>query len=198
MISLLAIIASSLTLVASVWYNRDVLQGSTQPNLSSWLVWTFITILSSSSYFAASNDGIKSLLAFSNSAATIITLGIIVWKGRFSPLTRFDRNAAIVAVASGLLWLITKSPAWSNFALQFAIALGCVPTYRTVWANPFAERPGPWLLWGISFILGIAVVALRWTGSPLELAYPVSGALLYGAVGILALRKPTAPSENRR
>lgn len=188
MISILAIIASVLSLGASVWYAIDLFRGTVRPNLSSWAVWSFITILSSASYFAASADVFKSLLAFSNSGATLVTFGLMLWSGRFSRITRIDIGAALIGVGAGLVWFLTRSPAWGNVIIQGAAVVGAIPTYRNVWANPVGEQAVPWLLWGGSFVLASGVVLLRWTGHSLELVYPLVGMMLYGGVGVVALR----------
>lgn len=190
MVSVLAIAASVLSLGAGAWYNWDLFHGDVRPNLSSWAVWTFITILSSTSYFAASSDVLKSLLAFSNSTVTVLTFGLILWHGRFSRIARFDLIAAAIGIGAAGIWFFFQSAAWGNVVLQLAIAVGCVPTYRSVVANPTTERPGPWLVWSGSFVFGIAVVLLRWTGHPLELVYSIVGLCIYGGIGLLALRRP--------
>ena len=50
MASALAIVASLISLIAGVWYNRDLFRGGVRPNLSSWAVWTFITLLWAGSF----------------------------------------------------------------------------------------------------------------------------------------------------
>lgn len=189
MISALAIASAAIALLAGVWYNRDIFRGDIRPNLSSWAVWTGITILSSTSYFLASSDVLKSLLAFANSTVTIITFGLIVFRGRFTKVGRFDVIAGILGGTAVLVWFLGQSAAWGNLVLQAAILIGCVPTIRSVYHNPATERPGPWLFWAFSFVLGGAVVILRWTGHPLELAYSIVGVLGYGSIGVLALRR---------
>jgi hypothetical protein len=188
MIPLLAITASVLSLGATAWYNLDLFRGVVRPNLSSWAVWTCITLLSSTSYFAASSDALKSLLAFSNSAGTVATFILIIWRGRFSRIARLDLIAGALGIMAAAVWFFGRSAAWGNLVLQLAIAIGCIPTYRSVLADPTHERPGPWLVWSGSFILGGIVVLLRWTGHPLELAYSIVGFGVYGGIGILALR----------
>lgn len=141
MASFLAFTASVLSLGGSALYNLDLFRGRIKPNLSTWLIWTFITILNSSSYFAVSADGIKSLLAFSNSAATIITFGVIMWRGNFSRVTPTDIVAAIIGILAGIVWIATKSATSGNVVIQLAIVVGCLPTYRSGLARCFKRTP---------------------------------------------------------
>ncbi len=197
MAPVLALSASILSIGASMWYNIDLFRGRIRPNLSSWLVWTFITVLSSTSYFIASDDPVKALFAFTNSAACAVTFGIILWRGRFSSVGRADAVAATIGVFAGLLWLVGRSAAWGNLVLQLAIVVGCIPTYRSVLRAPSSEKPGPWLLWGLTFALAVIVVLMRWSGKPLDLVYPVVGLVLYSGIGVLALRRmPVQPMDN--
>jgi hypothetical protein len=196
MATALALIASTLNLAAYIWYDRDLLRGTTRPNLSSWFVWVGITLLSVTSYTLGTGDWVKSALSLSVLAANIITIILILRRSRFSRLSGLDITAIVIGVIAGAVWLVSDSALWGNAVIQAAIVAGGIPTYRSVWLDPSRERPGPWLIWGFVFVLLLVVVLLRWAGKPLELLYPIIGVFLYGGVGLLALRhKPSIPDR---
>ncbi|HXK36234.1 MAG TPA: hypothetical protein VJ553_01510 [Candidatus Paceibacterota bacterium] len=196
-VSILAVSASVLNLTGYAWYIRDLVRGTTRPNVSSWMVWMGVTVVSVSSYVAATGDPVKSIFSWSILAANIITFFFIIRRARFSTLSRLDVWALCVGIAAAVAWAFTKSAWWGNMLIQIAIVTGGIPTYFSVWRNPSNERPWPWLLWGAAFICQTLVIVTKWTGQPLELVYPIIGILLYAGIGLLALRKSAPISENR-
>ena len=199
MATFLALTASVLNLVGYIIYIRDLRRGSTRPNLASWLVWMGITLLSVSTYVRGTGDLTKSLFSWSILAVNIVTFGFIVRRAKFSSLSRLDISALVIGGLAAVTWFFTQSAWFGNMLVQVAIVIGGVPTILSVWRQPTNERPTPWLLWGGAFIFQLSVILTRWTGEPVELVYPIIGILLYGSVGILALRRPAVmplPLEN--
>ncbi len=196
MATFLALVASVLNLVGYVWYDRDLLRGAIKPNLSSWLIWVGITLLSVSSYTLATGDLVKSALSLSILLANVVTIFLILRRAHFSRLAGIDIAAIAIAAAAAAVWKFSDNALLGNAVIQAAIVVGGIPTIRSVWMNPQNEKPGPWLLWGLAFIAATVVVLLRWTGKPLELLYPVLGILLYGSVGVLAaIRRRAVPPQ---
>ncbi len=189
MAAIFALGASLLNLIGYIWYDRDLLRGTTRPNLSSWFVWTGITLLSVSSYVTATGDIFKSALSWSILLANIVTFALIVQRAKFSMLSKLDIAALMIGCTAALFWFVTASAWWGNIVIQIAIIAGGIPTYVSVWRNPANEKPGPWLLWGLAFICAAFVVVFRWVGNPLELVYPIIGVVLYSGIGVLALRR---------
>jgi hypothetical protein len=199
MSTLLALAASVLNLIGYIIYIRDLRRGDTRPNLASWLVWMGITLLSVSTYVRGTGDIVKSLFSWSILVVNIVTFGFIVRRAKFSSLNRLDKSALGIGILAAVVWFFTQSAWFGNMLVQVAIVIGGVPTILSVWRQPTNERPTPWLLWGSAFTCQLMVIISRWTGRPVELVYPIIGILLYGVVGILALRRPTVvplPLEN--
>ena len=59
---MLALIAGLLSVTAFALYNWRNLVGEARPNVSSWAVWAFITVLNFTSYKKLTGDWVKSLL----------------------------------------------------------------------------------------------------------------------------------------
>lgn len=181
-------IASVLDLIGYAWYGRDLFRGTTKPNLSSWIVWVGISLLSASSYALGTGDIVKFAPSLAILAANIAIIVLILKRAKFSRPANLDIAAIVIGVVAGAAWLITRSALFGNALIQIAIVAGGIPTYRSVWLSPRNEKPWPWLLWSIASIFVAVVVLLRWTGQPLELLYPVVSILLYGGIGLLAFR----------
>lgn len=198
MATFFALTASILNLVGYILYIRDLRRGNTRPNLASWLVWMGITLLSVSTYTRGTGDVVKSLFSWSILVVNIVTFSFIMKRAKFSSLSRLDVSALVIGGLAGVVWFFTQSAWWGNMLVQVAIVIGGVPTIFSVWHHPTNERPLPWLLWGGAFVCLFLVITTRWTGKPVELVYPIIGILLYGSIGLLALRRvsPSLASGN--
>lgn len=175
-----------------VEYNRHITQGSTRPNLATWSVFSALALVSAVSYIASSGDFWKGVIPLANIGFCIATF-IRAWhNGTFAGLDSLERASLAIGIAAAIAWGVFKSAAAANLIVQFAIAVGFVSTWRGVWKNPSREHPNPWLIWTLSYSVAILVVALRWKGQWIDLAYPVNCIVLHASVPILgSLRKKT-------
>ncbi len=165
-----------------------MLQGVSKPNLATWTLWTFLTVLNASSYDVMSGDWVKSILPLASSVACILTFLFALYKGKLSKVDPWDGLALGIGVISALVWWYYKSATYANLIIQFSIAVSFVPTYRGVWRDPKKERALPWYIWSSAYFLSIAVVLLRWQ-SWHDLVYPINCLVLHAVVGLLTKRK---------
>jgi hypothetical protein len=185
----IAITSAIVQLAGYAIYNWAMLAGRTRPNLTSWLVWGGISFLNTFTYFSlSSHDFVVSLMPFTITAVNVLTLGLIMWYGRFQRINRVDATALIISVIAISIWQFTSSSSIANLMIQLAIIIGTVPTVLGVWRDPAVERPLPWFLWSGAFILAIIVVTMRHV-SWVAYASPVIQFGLYLAIGLLARRK---------
>ena len=182
----LSVVAGLLHILAFAIYNKQIVQGTSQPNSATWTLWVFLTILNVSSYGVMSGDWIKTILPLASSIACILTFCFSLWRGKFSRVDMWDRLALGIGIISGLVWFCFKSATYANLILQASVMVSFVPTYRGVWSDPSKERPLPWYMWTVAYCLGIAVVILRWKGQYQDLVYPINCLVLHAVVGILS------------
>jgi hypothetical protein len=181
----LAIISTALQLVGYGIYNRAIWDGRVRPNLSSWLVWGGISLLNTFSYFSLSgHDFVVSLMPFTVTAVNVLTLAIILRRGTFQRIGRSDGAALAISVVAIVLWKLTDS-SLANLMIQIAIIVGTIPTILGVFRDPTVERPLPWFLWSLSFVVAIIVITMRGT-SWVAYASPIIQMGMYIAIGALA------------
>jgi hypothetical protein len=185
----LSVVAGLLHILAFALYNKQMLQGTSQPNAATWTLWTFLTVLNVSSYAVMSDDWVKTILPLASSIACIFTFFFSLFKGKLSKIDPWDGLALGIGVISGLVWLYFKSATYANLILQASIAVSFVPTYRGVWKSPLKEKALPWYIWSFAYILSIAVIMLRWKGQYQDLVYPINCLMLHAVVGLLAKRE---------
>ncbi|MFA6552091.1 MAG: hypothetical protein WCT19_01150 [Candidatus Paceibacterota bacterium] len=184
----LAFVSVLLSLMAFAPYFWKNLSGAVHPNISSWAVWSFITVLNFASYKKMTGDWVKSILPTINSCACICTFLSAILTGSIHRLTGIDLICLIVGMIAGLSWWVFKSASCAQIVLQIALVIGFVPTIAGTLQNPSGEFWFSWLLWTASFVVQFFVVKTTWRGKIIDLLYPVNMAVFHGAVFILALR----------
>lgn len=187
----LSIVASLLSLAAFVMYNWKNLVGATHPNVSSWAVWAFITVLNFTSYKKLTGDWVKSLLPTANAVMCILTALLALRTGSFRTLSGVDQLCLLIGMFAGLCWWIFKSKDFAEtlvqIILEVAIVIGFIPTIVGVIHNPSSEPWMSWLLWTASFSTQYFVVKLTWRGKLIDFLYPVNMLFFHGLISVLAL-----------
>ncbi|MFK7875102.1 MAG: hypothetical protein AB8B71_04895 [Paracoccaceae bacterium] len=162
-------ISAALGTCAYLPYIRDTLQGRTQPQRASWLIWSVLCVIA---FFVQLHEGATHSLWFAG-AMVSGTLSVFLLSLRYGTgglLCR--RDCTVLALAAGGLaaWYITETAA---FALMITISisfLGGVITVAKAYKTPHTETFSKWFT-----SLGASVFALLsvQTYDPLLLAYPM-------------------------
>ncbi len=181
--------ASVMHLIAFGLYNAQMVRGTSKPNTATWTLWAVLTATNASAYFNATGDWIKSALPAASSVACILTFAYAIMRGKFERLSSWDSVALVIGLLAGFAWWHYQSAVYANLILQCAIAVSFTPTYRSVWADPNAEKGPPWALWGVAYVLLTYVVFLRSNGQWTDYVHPVQGAIMHAAVVPLTWRK---------
>jgi hypothetical protein len=182
----LATIASLIQLLAFGIYNQQILTGAAHPNIASWGIWAFITVLNFTSYKEMSRDWVKALLPTVDSLACIATFAITLFTGRVANLDRFDWTAFGIGLIAGLTWYKFRSATFANMIIQVGLVIGFVPTLRGALANHHAENGFCWAMWTFAYLMTGTVVILRWKRQPQDLVNPILCVIAHGAIAIVA------------
>ncbi len=176
---ILGVIATSLSISSAAWYNWRILAGDSHPNVSSWLVWVFVTVLHFFSYKEVTEGWEKSLLPKADAIFSVITT-IMVWRtGSLAALNGFEWGCLILGVLAAIGWKIFKSPTFAQILLQAALVIGGIPTIMSVWVNPSHEPWPSWLLWTGTFTAQYYAVKVNWGGKRIEFLYPICMIVLH-------------------
>lgn len=188
---MLAIAAGLLSVMAFVLYNWKNLVGVTHPNVSSWAVWSFITVLNFTSYKKMTGDWVKGALPTANATMCLLTFLLALRTGSFRSLNGTDQSCLFIGVLAGFCWWVFKSKDFAEslvqVILEVAIVIGFIPTIAAVMRNPSGEPWASWFLWAVSFASQYFVVKFTWRGKLIDFLYPVNMFLFHSAVFVLAL-----------
>ncbi len=178
--------ASLLSLVAYIAYSWTIITGGTHPNVSSWIVWSFLSLLNFLSYKKLTGGWIKSILPSANSVMTIVIMVAGIKTGSLSILGDTDVICLGIGIIAGLVWWIKKSASFAQILLQIAIVVGFIPTIRNAYIFPGTELWVSWFLWTLSFVLQLLIVKRTSSGKFIEFLYPVNMIVWHGIVFLLA------------
>jgi uncharacterized membrane protein (UPF0136 family) len=105
----LLILSALITIGSVIPYIRDILKGTTKPNIVSWITWTLLTLVATIAEFAAG----EYKTAFFTSAAVMETLAIVILGLRYgyAKWTKFDTICQISALSGFVFWYLFNSPA---------------------------------------------------------------------------------------
>ena len=129
---LLAIAAGLVYTIAYLDYNRKVLKGETKPNGATWLIWSVISLISTSSYFTATRDVWMSVIPLLNIVLCIGTFVLALWLKRFTRPDIMDFVALTIGIIAAVVWKQYGSAKYANFIVQFAVLAGFYPTWRGI------------------------------------------------------------------
>ena len=170
---ILGVIATLLSITASLLYNWNILSGDSHPNLSSWLVWLFITALHFFSYKEVTEGWEKSLLPKMDSILCVTTT-VLVWHiGSLKSLNIYEWSCLVLGIFAGIGWRVFKSPTWAQILLQTALVVGGIPTIMSIWVSPIREPGISWFIWTCTFTAQYFAVKVNWDGKRIAYLYPV-------------------------
>jgi hypothetical protein len=167
-----------LTLVSAVPYMRDILRGTTKPNLVSWITWSLLTGVAT----AAAISAHEYVAAIFTGAATLETSVIVLLGLRhgYVKYTQFDLWCQVGAVVGIVLWQIFNSPSIGVVAAVAIDFIGALPTFRHSWLNPEEET---WTTFAIASLGGAfaigALSTFNWVTLPYAVYLVVANAALY-------------------
>lgn len=192
MIDALVIIGSLLEILGVVPYFLSAVKGEAKPNIVSWMTWTLLTLIVSSTAFASSDWRVGTVvLANALGTASIVMLGF--WKG-YTHMTRFDASCWVVATLGLLSWplLHTILPAVLVTIAIDAVAL--LPTLRHAWRRPREEA---WATYAMQAAGSLCVLLATSFHSSAALLYPAYLTLADGSVVIIVLARLLLTQQGR-
>ncbi|MDB5169817.1 MAG: hypothetical protein JWN82_213 [Candidatus Saccharibacteria bacterium] len=155
------ILATVVTVGSVIPYARDILKGSSRPNIVSWITWTLLTGIATA---AAINAGEYTTAIFTGSAvletAIIVVLGL---RYGYVKYTRFDVVCQVSAIVGIVLWQLFDSPTAGVLASVTIDFIGALPTIRHSWKMPSEETWSTYALAGLGGIFAIfALTSYNW------------------------------------
>ena len=175
-------IGGVLAMVAVIPYIKDILHGTTRPNIVSFSLWAVLLAISIVAQMSAGASwSVVLLIGDLIGTSSIVVLCLIGYGyGKYGWLELVCTILAIIAIVS---WQLTHEPV---LALVFAVVadlMAAVPTIVKAYRDPWSEAPTQWLLIALASALAIASTTIF---DPANLIFPVYLLLVNGTTGTLA------------
>ncbi len=163
-------IAAGLIQISSIIpYVRDILKGTTRPNIVSYILWTLLQLIAIFAQFSAGASwSIIILIATTFNTSLIVILCLMGYGYKKYGLT--DKICFVFAIVAIVFWQLTKQPLLALVLTILADLIAAIPTIVKTYREPHSELVVSWFMIMISSSLaGISTVKIDIA----NLIYPV-------------------------
>lgn len=137
-------IAGVVSLSAFVPYIIKIYRGKTLPSISSWWIWTVMSLSIAWSYDAAGAESSKWVFWGDTFGTLVVALVSLKYKKGGFIKDSTDQGCVIAAAASFGVWWILDSPLTALLINIFIDFTGAIPTIKKAYRKPQEEY---WLTW---------------------------------------------------
>jgi hypothetical protein len=180
---ILGIIAGLLSMLAVVPYIKDIIHGTTRPNVVSWSLWVLLLVIS---IWAQISDGsswsVIFLVGDLIGTSSIVVLCLMGYGyGKYGAVEWVCLALSVLAI---ILWQVTNEPLLAIICAVVADATAAVPTVVKTYRDPWSEVPTGWFMVALGGILAI-LSTIIWNST--NLLFPLYILLINGIIGLVAL-----------
>jgi hypothetical protein len=148
----------AVNLITSIWYVKNILYGSTRPNLISWFLWMlapFIGIF----FELKAGAGLSVLPVFMAGFGPLLVILFSIWnKNTYWKITKFDTVCGIFSFLALILYIFTHNLGISILFAIISDGLASIPTLIKSWKFPETETGSIYLGSIFSNTLGLLII----------------------------------------
>lgn len=146
-------IVSFFGFVPYIW---TMCKGRTRPSRASWFSWSIVGLmLLLSYYYSGAGETIFVPIGYFLGPFIVFLFAIKLGEGG---LNIFDASCITIAIASFVVWIISKSPILALKLGLFAHFIGALPTIRKSYYEPRKENRFAWLIFEIGNAINIIAI----------------------------------------
>ncbi len=150
----LGIVAGLLQVSSIIPYAKDILKGSTRPNVVSFVIWTLIEVVAMVAQFSAGASWSVILLIATTFNTSLVVVLCFMGYG-YKKYGLLDKFCFVLAIAAIILWQVTRQPLVAIVLAVLADILASVPTIVKTYHDPHSEMVLPWFMIVVAAVLGI-------------------------------------------
>ena len=136
----LVLVSAGISLSGAIQYIRDMLRGTSKPNLMTWGLWSAAPLIATGAAVSADADAWATVRIFmSGFAPLLVFLSAFFIRQSFWKLQKFDIGCGLFSIIALYLWLLADSPVAAILFAAIADLLATVPTVLKAWKHPETE-----------------------------------------------------------
>lgn len=155
-LSALVVLASYPVYIVRIWQRKIV------PNISSWTIFSLLSVAFFLSSRSSSGAGINSWVTFGPMIGCTATLITALLRSNEKSFTRFDLTCLILGILSISFWFFTKqNRELVQFALYTAIVadfIGILPSAKFLTKYPEKDRPTMWIIFSLGYFFSMFAI----------------------------------------
>ena len=180
--SILGSIAGLIAMLAVIPYIKDIIHGTTRPNIFSWALWVLLLGISLLAQVSAGASW-SALMILGDIVGTSTVLMLCLWGYSYGKYGRVEWVCTILALVAIALWQLAHEPVLAIACAIIADLMAAVPTLIKAYKDPWSEAPMQF------FIISFASLLALFSSTLLDAAnllFPAYLLLLNGSIGLLA------------
>ncbi len=136
----LVLLSAAISLSGTFAYVRDMIRGTSKPNLVTWGLWAFAPLIATGAALSASADHWSTVRIFmSGFGPLIVFIAAFLVKQGYWRLSRFDYACGILSLVALAAWVVADSPVLAILLAALADLFATVPTILKAWKYPETE-----------------------------------------------------------
>jgi hypothetical protein len=177
----LGIIAGLISFGAIIPYVKDILHGTTRPNVISYALWVLLLLIS---IFAQISSGTSWSVIFiigdliGSSVVVVLCLSGYGYK-KYGKTEWICTGLALLAIVS---WQVTSQPVLAIIFAVLADLMAAIPTVIKSYQDPWSESSTIWFLIAFAAILSLISTTIF---NPSNLLFPIYLLLINSIIGTL-------------
>ncbi len=148
-------IAIFTSLFAGSFYIRDIIKGTTRPNLVSWFIW-FLAPMIAAFVSLSKGAGISVVPIFmAGFTPLLVILFALKSKNSYWKFTLLDYICLVLSLLAIIVWVFLEEGSLATIFAISADLIAFVPTFVKSWKNPNTETVWPYCSGAFSAVLSV-------------------------------------------
>lgn len=146
-----------LVFISFIPYIKNVWQGNITPNLTTWIIWSFIGFVLLVTYKSIGSEESIYPVIFGFVNPVLVTLVMFFVAKKINRITLLEIICILFSVLAIILWYLASNNSnyfiYANYIAIIADLFAVIPTLKDYWKNPENDRPFSWILFSFAYFL---------------------------------------------
>ena len=165
----LGIAAGALPLIAIVPYIKDILHGTSRPNVASYSIWVFLLLIAILAQISAGASW-SVLMIIGDLVGTSIIVILCLSGYGYGKYGLLEWVCLALAVVAIILWYLTKQPVVAILFAVIADLMAAIPTLVKSYRDAWSEVPTTYFIIAVGALCAVLSTTIL---NPANLIFPV-------------------------